>query len=88
MDRTELAANLAAIATTLGAMNTAVAKIGTETQSLLDKIGTLEDTIANSGFTTPEIDAALAAVHDQAGLLTTALDAVDAKVPDPEEPTP
>ena len=42
-----------------------VAKIGTETQTLLGKIAELAAAIATAGNTTPEVDAALAALQEQ-----------------------
>lgn len=43
----------------------AVAKIGTETSATLQKVADLEAAIAAGGTTTPEVDAALAALKAQ-----------------------
>lgn len=82
MNRTELAASLAATAAALGVLNETVTKIGTETQGLLDRVGELTIAVENAGNTTPEIDAALAAVEAQKAALATALQSVDDKVAD------
>ena len=57
------------------------AKIGGETRTLLDKVAALTVALESAGTTTPEVDAALAALQDQVGV-------VDALVPDaaPEQP--
>jgi septal ring factor EnvC (AmiA/AmiB activator) len=52
-----------------------VAKIGTETQSLLSKITDLEAAIVNAGNVLPEVQAALESLKAQA-------DVVDGLVPD------
>lgn len=54
----ELASDLAAIAAN-------VEKIGVETRTLLTKISELQAALDAAGGTTPEVDAALAALKDQ-----------------------
>jgi chromosome segregation ATPase len=70
----ELAQNLSNVATQ-------VAKIGDETRTLLSRVADLTAALEAAGWTTPEVDAALAALQDQVGV-------VDALVPDaaPEAP--
>jgi hypothetical protein len=69
----------------LNATNETLVKIGTETDSLLQKIADLEAALAaaiEAGRTiTPELEAAVAAVSTQAN-------AVDALVPDAPPPPP
>jgi uncharacterized protein YoxC len=65
------------LAATLNALTGQVTKIGGETRTLLNKIGELTDALAAAGQTTPEVDAALAALVAQVGV-------VDALVPDAE----
>ena len=60
--QTELAAKLTAL-------TTQVSKIGTETQTLLVKIEDLTNAIAAGGATTPEVDAAVAALTAQVGVV-------------------
>src|SRR5262245_805511 len=64
----ELAADLAAV-------TEQVSKIGTETSLLLVKVNELEDALAAAGGTTPEVDAAMAALKAQVNV-------VDEMVPD------
>ena len=70
-----LMATQAELATLLLAVTDTLTKIGTETQSLLAKIDDLAAALAAAGATTPEVDAALAALQAQAA-------AVDSLVPD------
>ena len=70
-----LMATQAELATSLTAVTDMLTKIGTETQSLLAKIDDLAAALAAAGATTPEVDAALAALQAQAA-------AVDSLVPD------
>ena len=70
-----LMATQAELATLLLAVTDTITKIGTETQSLLAKIDDLAAALAAAGATTPEVDAALAALQAQAA-------AVDSLVPD------
>ena len=67
------------LATQLNTVTAQVAKIGAETQTLLAKIVELTDAIGTGGDTTPEVDAALLALQEQAAV-------VDALVPDQTEP--
>jgi hypothetical protein len=85
----ELVAQLNAVNTTLTDVAANVDKIGTETDLLLVKITELENALANAGNSSPEVDAALAAVTAQAGVVQSKVQGVDAKVPDapPPEPT-
>jgi uncharacterized protein YoxC len=73
-----IAMNQAELKTALDTLATAVDKIGTETTALLAEVQTLTDAIA-AGITTPEVDAALAAVQARVA-------AVDALVPDAPAP--
>ena len=68
-------ATQAELATALTTVTDEITKIGTETQSLLAKIDDLTAALAAAGATTPEVDAALAALQAQAK-------AVDDLVPD------
>ena len=66
----------------LDAVSAQVAKIGTETSATLQKVTDLENALANAGGTTPEVDAAMAALKAQVQL-------VDDLVPDAgPAPTP
>jgi hypothetical protein len=65
----------AELATSLTEIAATVTKVGDETRALIVKIGDLEAAIATAGNTTPEVDAALAALRDQVAV-------VDALVPD------
>lgn len=58
-------ATQAQLATELALVSAQVAKIGTETQATLQRVADLEAAIANAGNTTPEVDAALAALKAQ-----------------------
>jgi uncharacterized coiled-coil protein SlyX len=78
-----------AIATTLAT------KIGTETDTLSQRIKDLEDALANQDNASLELVAAVEALKVQAGNQTTAIDAlstgltaVDEKVPDQTTPEP
>ena len=59
----------AELATQIDGVTAQVAKIGTETQSLLTKISDLTDLLAAGGQTTPEVDAAVAALVAQAAIV-------------------
>ncbi len=61
----KLMASQAELAASLETVSAQVAKIGTETAGLLAKVTDLEAAIANAGNTTPEVDAALAALRAQ-----------------------
>jgi uncharacterized protein YoxC len=65
----------AELAATLVAIGEQIVKIGTETDSLIQKVDDLEAALVAAGGTTPEVDAALAAVKAQ-------LQIVDEKVQD------
>lgn len=67
---------------TLGTIGAEVDKIGTETTSLVQKIGDLETQLANAGNLTPEAQAAFDAVKAQVASLATRVQAVDDLVPD------
>jgi uncharacterized protein YoxC len=71
----QIMARLDALATSLTEVTAQVAKIGTETTTLLVRIDELLAAIAAGGQTTPEVDAALSALRDQVAI-------VDALVPD------
>lgn len=63
------------LAAALSTATEKITKIGAETSALLAKIADLTDAIAGANLTTPEVDAALAALQAQ-------VDVVDALVPD------
>jgi len=72
----------AELAAQLNTVTAEVTKIGTETQTLLTKIADLTAAIEAGGATTPEVDAALAALQAQVKV-------VDDLVPDaPPAPAP
>ena len=67
-----------------GCGQAAVDKIGGETTALVSEVATLKEALANAGVTSPEVDAAVAAIEER-------VKAVDDLVPDaapPVEPTP
>lgn len=68
-------ATQAELAADLQTVTAQVAKIGTETSTLLQKVADLEAALAAGGVTTPEVDAAMAALKAQAAV-------VDDLVPD------
>lgn len=72
--------NLEDIQTTLGTIGTHVDKIGTETQSLLDKIAQLSTT-------DPTQQALIDSIAEQANGIAAKLQAVDDLVPDAAAPT-
>lgn len=76
---THIMATQAELAASLTALTTEVAKIGTETTTLLQKVDALQAALDAAGQTTPEVDAAMAALAAQAKT-------VDDLVPD--APTP
>jgi hypothetical protein len=57
--------SLAQHAADLQAVIATIEKIGTETTELLKLVATLQAEVANAGNTTPEIDAAMAALTEQ-----------------------
>lgn len=61
----KLMASQAELAASLASVSAQVAKIGTETSGLLTKVADLEAALAAAGNTTPEVDAALAALRAQ-----------------------
>lgn len=65
----------AELASSLTAISEQVAKIGVESGKTLEKVTALEDALRNAGNTTPEVDAALAALKAQVQI-------VDDLVPD------
>lgn len=76
LERTEsIMGSQAQLATDLAGVSAQVAKIGTETSVTLQKVIDLEAALANAGNTTPEVDAAMAALKAQVQL-------VDDLVPD------
>jgi len=82
MNRTELAASLTALAAAATATAAKVDKVGAETATLLEKLALLEEAVNLAGNTTPEVDAALAALSTAAGNVDNAVQAVDDQVPD------
>ena len=80
----ELTMNQQELLDRLGAVKAAVDKIGGETTALVSEVATLKEALANAGVTSPEVDAAVAAIEGR-------VKAVDDLVPDaapPVEPTP
>ena len=75
----QIMATQAELAVSLQALTTQSAKIAGETQLLLAKIDELTAAIAAGGQTTPDVDAALAALQAQVAV-------VDALVPDVPAP--
>lgn len=70
------------LVSSINALTANVAKIGTETRTLLQRITDLEQAIVNGAPVSPEVLEALAALQTQVGV-------VDALVPDaPETPAP
>jgi hypothetical protein len=89
MNNDQMLARLASVDETLANVADGVVKISGETDSLQVEIAVLKDQIAAAGGTTPEVDAALAAVEARIGSITTGVAALDAKVPDaPPPPAP
>jgi uncharacterized protein YoxC len=98
--QSEIAAQLKQFASDLGAVNdglqtatTEIAKVGTETDGLNQKIKDLTDAINSGGAVSQEVTDAVAAlqtsvdaIKTSAGAASAAVQAVDAKVPD--APTP
>jgi hypothetical protein len=60
-----LMASQAELAASLATVSAQVAKIGTETSSLVARVTDLEAALAAAGNTTPEVDAALEALKAQ-----------------------
>lgn len=67
-------ADQATHAAELNALAARVAKIGEETKSLIEKVRVLTDAVANAGGTTPEVDAAAAALSAQLELVDGLVD--------------
>lgn len=82
----ELVQQLTDIATGLTAANAEITKVSGETDTLLAKITELQNQVNNLPDASAELVAAVQAVADQAGVVSTGIAAVDAKVPD--APTP
>ncbi len=72
------------LAVALDAATAKVTKIGGETRKLLTKIQELTDAIANGGPVTPEVEAKLAALNEQLGIVDGLVD--DEPPVDPTEP--
>jgi hypothetical protein len=78
----DIVVQLNQVNTNLQAANVEIAKVGAEQDTLIQKISDLQAIIAAGGAASPELVAAAQAVADQAGVVATGLDAIDAKVPD------
>lgn len=86
----ELKGVIGAIGTNVAALAPAIAKVNSETTSLLDKITTLQNT-AQGDITAEQLQAVLdqaKAVATASGEAATALKAVDDLVPDEVKPEP
>ena len=81
----EMIADINSVKEKLTAASAKLTKIGTETDSLQAKIKELEDAIAAGNVPQSVVDA-FNGVKEQAGLLETALQAQDDKVPDATPP--
>ena len=78
----ELAAALNSANSSLTDIGTEVDKIGVETTNLQKNVADLTAALAAGGTTSPEVDAALAALQATAAGLATKVKAVDDLVPD------
>ncbi len=83
----ELAASLTAVNTQLNDIATEVDKVSGETSTLVKAVADLTAALEAGGATSPEVDAALAAVQASTSALATKVAAVDDLVPD-AAPTP
>jgi chromosome segregation ATPase len=83
MDMATALQRLTDLAGTVANIQTEVDKVGGETDALVAEVANLKAVIAAGAVTTPEVDAALAAVEARASGLAAAVQAVDDKVPDP-----
>jgi len=79
--QSELLTALNTVNSNITDIGTEVDKIGTETQTLQKSVADLTTALGNVQ-TTPEVDAALAAVQASAGALAAKVKAVDDLVPD------
>jgi chromosome segregation ATPase len=86
MNNAELLARLSSVDDALEAIATEVSKVSGESNSLLTEVQELKDQLAAAGGTTPEVDAAIAAVEARAGTLAASVSALDDQVPDPQAP--
>lgn len=78
----ELQTTLESATQKIQTIGTEVTKVSAESTTSLQKIADLTAALANQGNTTPEVDAALAALQDSLTKLATQVQAVDALVPD------
>lgn len=78
----ELAQQLNEVNATLQTVGAGVEKIGTETTTLLAKIADLETQIGNLDDVSPELQSAFDAVKEQANVVASKVQTVDALVPD------
>lgn len=81
----EIAAELRAAKDRLAAADARIVKIGTETDTLIQKVKDLEAVI-NAGTVSQELADAMAAVNTQIGVVETTTGTVDDKVPDATPP--
>jgi len=82
MNQAEMLSRLTDLDTSMAAIGDEVTKVAGETTALLAEVATLKDAVANAGNTSPEVDAALAAVEARAGTLAASVQGVDDLVPD------
>lgn len=78
----ELAAQLAAVKVQLDTIGAGVDKVSGETSTLVQAVADLTAALAAGSATTPEVDAALAAVQASSDALAAKVKAVDDLVPD------
>ena len=87
MNNDQMLARLAHLDESLGAIGDEVTKISGETDGLQVEIQALKDQIAAAGGTTPEVDAALAAIEARAATIAASVASLDDKVPDVAPPS-
>lgn len=64
------------------AIGTGITKIGSETDTLILRVKELSDALANGDTVSPELQSAFDALASQVAAVSTAVKAVDEKVPD------
>lgn len=82
----EIATDVAAATARIVSLQAQITKIGGETQTLKDRIADLENSLPDNA--SAELTDAVTALKEQLGVLETATQATDDKVPDAPPPTP